>query len=378
MNTLIKIDINLLALGLLSILYVSVLLHSDKHSLHVRLFLALIYLNAGLLVMDTVLWAIDGIISPMFYTILVVFNILYFALSPVVALIWLFYVDFHIFEDEDRLLNKLPYYLIPSGIVLVLVLTSLKTNYIFYITSGNVYVRGQGYLWVPILSLGTIVYTWILSYKHRKKVDSRALLGLQLFILPIIIGTLIQIVNYGTVLIWTSMTLSLLIIFISIEMRKIYRDYLTGAHSRRQLDEYLHYRIRLAKRSRGFTISMIDMDDFKYINDTFGHHIGDEALVKLVEILKDSIRRNDFIARYAGDEFVIIYDIDENEDLVQVENRIHENVKQFNASQPDSYQLKFSVGTETIKSYEVCDMDDLFNRIDMKMYEQKKRSKSNS
>ncbi len=211
--------------------------------------------------------------------------------------------------------------------------------------------------------------------QNRIKVDSRALLGLQLFILPIIIATLIQITNYGVVLIWASMTLSLLIIFISIEMRKIYRDYLTGAHSRRQLDEYLHYRIRLAKRSRGFTISMIDMDDFKYINDTFGHHIGDEALVKLVEILKESIRRNDFVARYAGDEFVIIYDIDDKDDLLQVESRIHENVKKFNASQPDSYQLKFSVGTEPL-SYEVCDMDDLFNRIDMKMYEQKKHSKS--
>ncbi len=165
MNTLIKIDINLLALGLLSILYVSVLLHSDKHSLHVRLFLALIYLNAGLLVIDTILWAIDGKMYPMFYTILVVFNIFYFVLSPVVALIWLLYVDFHIFEDEERLIKKLPYYLIPTIMVIILVLTSLKTNYIFYITPNNVYVRGVGYLWVPILSLGTIVYTWILSYK---------------------------------------------------------------------------------------------------------------------------------------------------------------------------------------------------------------------
>lgn len=376
MDVFLRIDINILAFGVLIILLVSLLRNSDTHLVHVRLFLAMLILNVFMLLIDSSAWLVDGKVGGMAYTLNVLINAIYYFTSPIVGLIWLFYVDFYIFEDLERLYKRSKLYILPVVINTIFCIMSLFNGFYFYIDEYNLYHRGVGFMMSPGISYAIIIYTWILSYKNRKMVDLRALIGLQTFIIPILIGAIIQNVFFGLSLTWSTMTLSMLIVFISIEMRKIYRDYLTGAHSRRQMDEYIKYRIRLAKRSRGFAISMIDMDDFKEINDSYGHHIGDQALVKLVEIIRKSVRSKDFVARFAGDEFIIVFDFDDENLLTDVFERIERNVESFNMSQPDFYQLKFSVGTEIIRGSEDVDFDDLFKIIDQKMYAKKAEKKT--
>lgn len=67
---------------------------------------------------------------------------------------------------------------------------------------------------------------------------------------------------------------------------------------------------------------MIDVDDFKRINDTFGYHAGDTVLRELADLLSGNVRRNDFIARYAGDEFVVVIKNDDGQILDKAVNRI--------------------------------------------------------
>ncbi len=84
-------------------------------------------------------------------------------------------------------------------------------------------------------------------------------------------------------------------------------DPLTGAYNRRYLDEKLHDEFLKAKRyGINFTLISCDIDHFKKINDTFGHGFGDTVLVKLVTIMKLTIRKTDYIARVGGEEFVIV------------------------------------------------------------------------
>lgn len=103
------------------------------------------------------------------------------------------------------------------------------------------------------------------------------------------------------------------------------RDPLTGLYNRRKFEEFLKYEIiRAGRHERGFSVIMIDLDNFKYINDTFGHPIGDMVLKELSAMLGDGLRRGDVLARLGGDEFAIILPETSGKDGLQVANKLHQ------------------------------------------------------
>lgn len=85
------------------------------------------------------------------------------------------------------------------------------------------------------------------------------------------------------------------------------RDYLTGLYNRRKFEEFLSYEIdRSLRHHHKFTVIMIDLDNFKYINDTYGHASGDLVLKEVSQLFKSNLRNADVLARLGGDEFAII------------------------------------------------------------------------
>jgi len=86
-----------------------------------------------------------------------------------------------------------------------------------------------------------------------------------------------------------------------------FRDHLTGVYNRRYFNQRLEMEIKRAERyNRNLSILMIDIDNFKQINDQFGHIIGDEILKKLVELLENNLRNSDILVRFGGEEFVAL------------------------------------------------------------------------
>ncbi len=84
-------------------------------------------------------------------------------------------------------------------------------------------------------------------------------------------------------------------------------DALTGAYNRQALDDYLAGQSeRSEAMGTGFALLLLDLDDFKSVNDTYGHQIGDRALMAFVRKCRSAIRGDDFLARYGGEEFAII------------------------------------------------------------------------
>ena len=98
-------------------------------------------------------------------------------------------------------------------------------------------------------------------------------------------------------------------------------DFLTGLHNRRKLDELLQDRVARYAPDRPFAGIMIDIDDFKEINDNLGHAVGDTALAETAHLISRCVRAGDSVARYGGDEFVVLLAIKEPTDLDDVMKR---------------------------------------------------------
>lgn len=143
---------------------------------------------------------------------------------------------------------------------------------------------------------------------------------------------------------------------------ELYLDALTGAYNRR----YYEDRIRKVKSHAG--VAMIDLDDFKLHNDTYGHNAGDLVLETVVNVIRNSIRRTDMLVRFGGDEFLLVMpDILEasfQKKLKQIQNEIHA------AEVPGYSQLQVSVSIGGVLSTHGT-IEDAIHKADQCMYQAK-------
>ena len=140
------------------------------------------------------------------------------------------------------------------------------------------------------------------------------------------------------------MSISLLILYVYIQNQKVGLDHLTGLFNRRKLDVFLQNQLNKKAPGKIFAVLMLDVDHFKVINDTWGHEMGDKALAQCGQVLRKCFHQNDFIARYAGDEFVVVLDIDKRESILMVIDRLKKMAAQLDQAADMPYQLSFSVG----------------------------------
>nr|WP_049766971.1 diguanylate cyclase [Sulfuricurvum kujiense] len=145
-------------------------------------------------------------------------------------------------------------------------------------------------------------------------------------------------------------------------------DKLTGVFNRRQLDQCIHHEIEKASRyHRPLSLLMIDIDHFKKVNDTYGHQIGDYALVAVSKILSEHIRSSDVLGRFGGEEFVVLCpESDKNEAAALAENLRHE-VESFSFDAIGS--LTISIGVSELKAE--MSNDELLYKADIALYKAK-------
>ena len=158
-------------------------------------------------------------------------------------------------------------------------------------------------------------------------------------------------------------------------------DGLTGIANRRNCD-YTIQRWVLAheKSEESFTVAILDLDDFKKINDCFGHQIGDQVLIETAMELGRNIRANDFLARYGGDEFLIISN---GMKLQESENRFSELLKHIEgmkfdcSSQGSQFPIVSLAASCGVAEYALGESPkDLIQRADEAMYEAKRSGKN--
>jgi len=132
-------------------------------------------------------------------------------------------------------------------------------------------------------------------------------------------------------------------------------DSLTGLFNRRAFEKKIHEEFERSKRYHNpLSVLIFDLDNFKNINDTYGHHGGDAALVKISETLRDMTRQSDFSARYGGEEFVMILPETDQDNALQVASKIHDAVRSSSfgtTNRPFALTVSIGVSSSSARVY---------------------------
>lgn len=155
-------------------------------------------------------------------------------------------------------------------------------------------------------------------------------------------------------------------------------DPLTGFPNRTYFSQCLKIEMEKAKRTKMLlSVFALDIDHFKEINDTYGHDIGDEVLKEFAKRVKSSIRKNDFLARIGGDEFVILIpELTEKTMVIEIADRIHKSLRDDWIIANEKVKITSSIG---ISLYNQMDTEEktLFKNADLALYEAKKKGRNN-
>ncbi len=154
-------------------------------------------------------------------------------------------------------------------------------------------------------------------------------------------------------------------------------DYLTGINNRRSvaraLDEYFK---EFCLRKTKFSVILIDIDNFKQINDRYGHLIGDRVLVKVARTIRSSTRAKDIIGRWGGDEFIVILPNTDRETANKVKERIKSNIGHLNIyAEGELIKVSVSIGTAEV-SERHQNIEALLTECDIDMYRNKESASS--
>ncbi len=154
-------------------------------------------------------------------------------------------------------------------------------------------------------------------------------------------------------------------------------DPLTGLHNRRYFNEMLEYEIgRSERHNHEFTILMLDLDDFKDVNDTFGHPCGDSVLKLVAEAMNSFVRKGDLVTRIGGDEFAIILTETGKENANIVAEKLRTELKkiQFDGTNEKTFHVTTSIGIVTYPT-DAKSASDLMTGVDLGLYRAKEMGK---
>jgi len=149
------------------------------------------------------------------------------------------------------------------------------------------------------------------------------------------------------------------------------RDHLTGLYNRRHFMERLKESIAVSERSHdAFHLALIDLDNFKLVNDQHGHQVGDEVLLRFAQVARDALRRTDVLARYGGEEFIVLFPHGNTEGITEVLERLRQTFADLRHDHLISgLQVTLSVGLTVWQQGD--DANSLVQRADKALYKAK-------
>ncbi len=281
---------------------------------------------------------------------------------------WLFFIIYHLNGEMIKPVGIFIKAVAGAGVLLLII--NLFTPVVFRIGWDNSYERLPLFYLYLIVDMLFLVSSLIFYIYIRLKGRRLKFFFFWVYMLPIVIGTAIQTRVFGISLIAPTLLIGLTGLMSTIQNELIFKDKLTGLYNRYYLDQ-LGEEFKNS-RDAEYTFIMIDINDFKSINDRFGHLIGDRAIIDTARILRKSIGTAGAAIRYAGDEFVIALSTKNQIDTDIFITNIRKGFEDFNATGEHPYDLNVSMGYSVVNLMETG-IDEVMNRIDRLMYEDKKK-----
>ena len=346
MELAIHVEVDVLFLVLLGVIAWQVR-HSVSQEMNRILFHYVVAGTMFILALDVAWILLEGRIFPGSIFLNNIINAIYLSAAVVMACIWYLYVLDCL---KHKITNKLVLIvMIPGLIFTILNLLSIKTGWIYYISEDNYYIRGPLFplqVFISYFSLFFSMLHLIVAYFSPKtRVPKSTVRKLLSFYIVPTLGMIATMSRSGMPGLWNCAAVSVILIYISDQDDAILRDSLTGLNNRKTLETTYSAYIRQVSENKKLYLLMMDLNNFKDINDTYGHTVGDQALVEAAQLIKYSVSGiKGIVVRYGGDEFLFMGFFDDEKHVMAYENKLKSDFERWNIENDNPYTLKVAVG----------------------------------
>lgn len=295
---------------------------------------------------------------------------------PLVASLWFVYTC-----RATKLRIKLWIVYIFAGIIFAVnaaftIISILPNANVYYILVDHGMVLGNLYFIYAIILLIPFVASLIVTFikwKETKRLRN-PFTFFNFSIIPIIaIITQIFYASYSISLM--GIVASFVIIVLDIQHQYAITDFLTGLYNRRNLTKFLSSKIKTLRNGDTFAGLMLDVNNFKSINDKYGHSFGDKVLIDVGTLLLGATNQGDYISRFGGDEFVIIANAKNDSDIEAIKQRLNKACETYNQTEAKTHKIIFSIGASLFDKQEAVSPTRFLEIIDDQMYIDKQNKK---
>lgn len=358
--------INILSIIMLLVLLTTMIKGRKQGLLSARIFVLTIAVTILMLIFD-VLGRMDGVTAFSVPLANRLGNFALFLLNPLPSILWALFIYTQVINSKHIHKNIFLVLLAYYGVHVVATIFNIFFHFFYVIGSDNIYVRGPWFILSIVWVMLPLLVGFFITIVKRKEIEPERFNSFVFYPLAPVVGTVFTLLFYGYSIVLPSMAIAILLVFNSIQNDTIVVDYLTGAYNRRALEDFLRRRIKEGKSN--FGAIMLDIDGYKAINDTYGHIAGDQALVDLVKVLRQSVELKDFVARYGGDEFFLVINSNSLRTLELTAEQIQLNLERYNMKSDFPFRINVSKG---LNIYEPgLTMEQFIQQLDKKMYADK-------
>lgn len=299
-------------------------------------------------------------------------NFLCLGLMGVVGFLWCLFVDYRLFCSAKRLKYKAALLSLPLLVSTGLLVGDLFGHgVVFSISPDNRYIRGELNHVLYIISFFYYLESLAKVHRARRKGNIPFFFPVHCFIVPCMAGAVIQACHYGIAVGWMTTAMAAVFVCLELQTENSYMDVVSGLFNR----QYLTYHLsQVAQRSGNHYGILLDIDDFKSINDAYGHTVGDHAIQEMGKILSRAMLNNATAIRMGGDEFVVILSDSSSEECRTQMEAIQRYIDKFNRGASESFWLSVSMGSARFAGQSA---EKFLAQMDETMYEMKRKHHSN-
>ncbi|MDD3921879.1 MAG: GGDEF domain-containing protein [Eubacteriales bacterium] len=357
--------------------------HSKNHGFKTQRYYFFQYMvisNIFLLITDSLCWIAMGRPGTLMHLTHIASTTAFYVLDPLPSYFFLRFTDVVLGVPAEKEKRLLRWYSLPVLMHMAIALVSPFTGWFFNITPENQYLRGSLLplsFFLSFLLMFVGAFKAIKRYIRAKRANDEIAKNVREYswlikftVIPLI-GGILQLFFNNVTFVWNISVIALLVLYINNQNAELTTDTLTGLYNRRQAFAYFDRFVRENEKEKDSTaVVVLDINNFKTINDVYGHIMGDEAIIAVARAMEKEFRWDDCICRFGGDEFMVITKYGAKDPMEAAVARVNARLKKLHDVGTLPFALSVSAGYAMWKQKDQT-LDSLFHQADMMMLQQK-------